>query len=214
MWDYFKDHWNYECIMWWVYMTMFNLGFKLFGSYYGIRIAKKPYIKHKMYGFTNRCIDGKYVIALDYDRVDIDWLVSEIKVMINYFNLGTIFIFESSKGSYWVVCLKKVKFRQFVDIMRSSSCDYAHMTVPLNYGMKAWTLRLSPKNKIKPKLIRIIYPKTIDPYMTLSRAHYFLLKKFFKDICITEDEYGLLDDNYELIVSSYGKDGSFINGKK
>lgn len=194
-----------------------KFSFVLFDKLYGFSFATKPYLKQYMYGFTNRCIDGKYIICLDYDRMNLEWILPEIRQLQNNLGLSTFYIFESSPGSYWAVCLTKVSFKHFVDIIRSTSCDDAYKTVPLYYGKKLWTLRLSDKNGIAPKLIHTMVNSSKDTFLNrkLSLAHYKLLKKIYPNIkCLTSD-LKRFDDNLNLICSSYGaeKNNGGINNK-
>ena len=109
----------------------------------------------------------------------------------------------------WAVCLTKVTFSQFVEILKMSSCDQAYKYVPLNYGKKLWTIRLSEKNNNKPKfLTKLILCGKQGKYYDneCSLAHFELLSKFYKKDFEGNDWIGLdkFDNNEQLIVSSYG----------
>ena len=183
---------------------MFKLNFLLGKYYYGISIVRKPYLKERMYGITNRCRDGQYIVTLDYDLTELEWIIAELKVLMKVHNLGTVYIFESSKGNYWAVSLAKKSFKEFVEIMQSTSCDNAYKWVPLNYGKKLWTIRLSPKNKRKPKLVYMLRYVDVTRKIQISKAHYMLLRKFYPKIRLGPHEEKNLDEEKEMIISSYG----------
>jgi len=107
----------------------------------------------EVFGYTNRTRDGKYIVFLDYDRVSFDWIVDECKVLQEMFGLRTFYFFQSSKDGFHAVCFDKVKLKTLLLILSNSSVDPRYHQVPLHWGKKIWTLRLTEKNdkNIKPK---------------------------------------------------------------
>ena len=181
-----------------------KFSFRAFNRLFGFSVATKPYIDDRQFGFTNRCIDGKYIVCLDYDKVRIDWLVPELKIIQETWDLGTFYIIESSPGKYWAVCLDKMRFRDFVDLIHQTSCDASYRHVPLSYGMRLWTIRLSTKKGFPPKLVGIIKRKPRHRTRQTSLAHAIIMERFYPQVTI--DGYtDFRDDGYvKLILSSYG----------
>lgn len=121
---------------------------KLFG--YEWAFSRRRIRTEPVKGITNLCEDGRLCIFLDFDNISIQRLKKEIEFIQNKFDLGTFFIFSSSENSYHAVCLDKVSFHQHLKIMRETSVDENYINVPNKYGLKLWTLRLSPKNGVIP----------------------------------------------------------------
>ena len=149
----------------------FNLLGKRIGFSFDIRNQKKEWVT----GYTNRCKDGMYVICLDLDNVELEWIEGELRRLQEDFELGTFYIFRSSENSYHAVCLDKVLFVELISIMESSTVDPDYLRVPLKWGKKVWTLRLTPKDK------EIEFVKAIrcGSSRKQSLAHGLLLEKVF-----------------------------------
>lgn len=185
----------------------FRWNFRIWNTLYGISFATKPYIKERQYGFTNRCSDGKYIVCLDYDRSLLTSVIQEVKLLQKTYKLGSFFIFESSKNSYWAVCLDKVRFDQFVTMIKMTSCDEAYKYVPLNYGVKLWTLRLSEKNGRAPRLVYRVVKTGERVSRGVSEAHYELLQKFYPNLTLHVTEAKFLDGLFDVVCSTYGAEG-------
>jgi len=152
--------------------------FDIFGKqiviniYLGIRPLKETII----YGYTNRCIDGKYIITLDYDCPFDDFYMSELTTLQKKYKLSDFYIFATNKG-FHAVCIDKVTLKTFIQIITDSSCDHNYREVPFRHGKKLWTLRFSEKNKTKPVFAVLINSK--NKIYKQSLAHTLLLNKIF-----------------------------------
>jgi len=149
----------------------FNCLGKRIGFSFDIRNQKKEWVS----GYTNRCKDGFYVVCLDYDNLELEWVEGEVKRLQDDFDLGTFYIFRSSEDSYHAVCLDKVLFSDLISIMECSTVDPDYLRVPLKYGRKIWTLRLTPK-KNDIEFVKAIRKESIRQQ---SLAHGLLLEKVF-----------------------------------
>ncbi len=127
-------------------------------------------------GITNRCKNGQYVLFLDYDNVPLQWIIEELSYIQKTFRMGDLHIFKTSKG-YHVVNTEKRSFNIIVDMMKSTSCDVNYINVPLRYGKRVWTLRVSDKKgKAKTRYIHTI--KGVNRRET-STPHNMLLKRLY-----------------------------------
>lgn len=124
-------------------MTSIKIGKHLFG----FRFVHRKFEGKQMIGYTNRCIDGKYIVFLDYDDMEWDWVADELKRLQDDFELSDFWIFKSSGISYHAVCFDKVTLKEYILILKNSSCDINYQGVPLKYGQKIWTLRLTAKEE-------------------------------------------------------------------
>lgn len=163
-------------------------------------MARKQEVE--VFGFTNRCMDGLYVIFIDYDGLDEDWIIGELRRLQDEFGLSTFYLSQSSRLNHHAICLDKVPLNYFLDILKNSSVDYNYMRVPLNYGRKTWTLRTSEKRGESIKFKGILpssnkeFKKSLAHAMKLSEMFNIPLSFFVED----KKEF---DEENELIISKY-----------
>ena len=153
-------------------------------------------------GYTNRCIDGKYIVMLDYDNMELDWVINEVKFLQNEFNLSEFYIFRSNTANFHAVCLDKVNFWEYKDILESSSVDPAYKQIPFKYGKKLWTLRVTPKNgkslkyELKMPVISNVLAREV------STPHMKLLTTLFEIHDFSVDSKRL-DNQDQMILAKY-----------
>ena len=127
-------------------------------------------------GITNRCKDGQFVLFLDYDRVPIEWISDELSYIQELFGVGDLHVFKTSKG-FHVINTEKRSFADTLEIMKYTSCDSHYIDVPLKYGKKAWTLRISDKKgKPKTKYFITFHNRNI---LQMSKPHNWLLRELY-----------------------------------
>ena len=151
------------------HITLFNKDIHFnFGIYQAFTTWKK--------GITNRCVDGQFVLFLDYDRAPLDWILDEIWLLQQQYRLGDVHIFKTAKGHH-AVNTEKRPFWDVLRIMRSTSADPLWIDWPVKYGKKAWTLRVSDK-KGKPP---IAYVATVPGKNMLpqSEPHNWVLRNVY-----------------------------------
>jgi len=132
--------------------------------------------KHYVVGYTNRCDDGKYVLFLDYDNIELSWLLTELNHLIRKYSLGDIYVFESSPRSFHVICLDKFRREEFLRIAKDTSVDERYIYVPLKYGKGVWTLRLTEKDSKDIKFVKMLKGNGMRQQ---SYAHAKILNKLF-----------------------------------
>lgn len=152
--------------------------------------------KELIHGYTNRCIDGKYIVFLDYDRIDFDWIKEELKHLQTMFSLGDFYIFQSSEESYHAVCLDKIELNKYVQVLKNSSVDVNYVNVPLYFGRKIWTLRLTDKDKLSVRFVGKF--KSIGKKMQ-SSAHADVLNKLFN----LKIKLNYPDNKKKLVLAQY-----------
>lgn len=126
-------------------------------------------------GSSNRTIDNKRIFYIDYDNLKESYVKEELLLLQEQYNLGKIYVFESSESSFHAVSFCKLSLNEFVDILENSSCDYAFKNMPhyLKFS-KYWVLRqFSKGNKKRPKFKYCLKAKTNKKQ---SSAHH----KYFK----------------------------------
>lgn len=142
---------------------------------YDIGLAIRNMKQVDVEGYTNRCKDGFYIVTLDYDNLEPDWIINEIKRLQKDFNLGEFLLFKSNKGVH-AVCNDKVTLKEFTEIAMNSSMDQFHFSVPLLYGKRIWTLRYSEKDGKRPKFFAKVDGESTR---VRSNAHVQLLEFLF-----------------------------------
>ena len=126
-------------------------------------------------GITNKCVDGKYVIFLDYDDIPLKWVMEEIHFLLQEHDLGVFHLFRTNNG-FHAICTEKVTLRKLIAIMRDSSTDAAYLSVPLRRAKKLWTLRVTKKGRLI-KYVNSSYGKR--SWRQISRPHAVLLNKLY-----------------------------------
>jgi len=164
---------------------------------YALQIQVRDRRKTRMYGYTNRCKDGRYIVMLDHDNIDLHYLEEELKHLQEHFQLSNFYVFQSSTNSYHSVCFDKVTLSQLVTILKNSSVDPNYINVPLHYGRKMWTLRVSEKNSVSVQYIKTIM-SSANRYEK-SHAHIALVQQLFK-IAINNTH---ADKEKDLVLSTY-----------
>jgi hypothetical protein len=176
-----------------------SLSFNLFSWRVGAMFSVKRVGVVDVDALTNRCVDGRYVVFLDYDDRVLDWVVDELRYLQLEQNLGTFYLFRSSKDSFHAVCFDKLTFIDYLTVLNRSSCDPNYRKVPFLFGKRLWTLRFSPKKNVVPQLVKVLFnPST----RTQSTPH----KKFFSRLHGFEPEVTEEDNiggDESLIYASY-----------
>ncbi len=181
-----------------VVITIFVKG-KIFGINIGFSIMKER--KEEVFGYTNRCDDGKFIVFLDYDDMPYEWVIKEIKSIQKDFNLGDFYMFKSSESSFHAVCFTKVQLGTLRTILMNSSCDENYHRVPYSIGKRLLTLRLTEKEGKKPKFNGMLLR---DSPRLESYEHKKLIHKLFR--CMTDDAI-ISNSDFEhptkIIIANY-----------
>ncbi len=178
------------------YSTTFNL----FGRKNSLILRSVKEKSVLMYGFGNRCKDGKYVLFLDYDNTPYNWISEEIGLLQEMFSLGTAYVFQTKNG-YHVVFLEKYTLKQIISFLDVTSCDKNYKTVPLYYGRKIWVLRTSPKVDEELRFIKAHHP-LLPNIEEKSLAHSMYLAKFY-DVPLEDLPIQHLDGQENLTLAHY-----------
>ena len=177
----------------------------MFNRILKIDIFKKR-TNENVVGYTNRCQDGSYVIFLDYDNIEYEWLINEINYLQEMYRLGDFYIFSSSENCFHVVCLDKVPLEYYLKILRSSSVDPNYINVPLYSGRKIWTLRVTDKTsdkrigKNKKGIIDFKAVVVGSSIFKQSKAHTVFVENHFEGFINMGNN---LDELEELILARY-----------
>jgi len=150
-------------------INVFNLEVKVFFGVFKRFNAWKT-------GITNRCKDGQFVLFLDYDLTPIEWIMDELHHLQDECGVGDVYVFKTAKG-FHCVNTEKRSFSDVLRLMQLTSCDPNYIAVPLRYGKKAWTLRVSDKRG-KRKITYEGTSKGVNK-LVMSRPHNWLLRELY-----------------------------------
>lgn len=152
-----------------------KLEFSLFGRVFRFFASSSGRQEKYVAGITNKCLDGRYVIFLDYDEVPYEWVAEELAYLQFAHKLGTFHVFKTLNG-FHAICTDKVGLYTLVRIMRDTSTDAAYLNVPLRRARRVWTLRTSEKGGNVPEWVASL---KMGSQTVKSTAHNELLRKLY-----------------------------------
>jgi len=134
-------------------------------------------------GVNSTLPDGKHILMWDFDDMELKKVVNELQLVQVQNFLPKIYILNSGKPNHYIAyCFKKLEWREAFGIVASTKgVDWNFIKYAAVRGH--FTLRVSPKNGKKPRLVCIIpSPAKEDAsirelrswvkYETLTREHY------------------------------------------
>lgn len=108
-------------------------------------------------GVNSLLPDGKHIIMWDFDDVPLDKVSKALEIVQWFYNLPNIYILNTGTRNHYIAyCFKKCTWRRSVEIVAATQyVDYQFF----KYGVyrERWTLRVSPKEGRKPKLVKILH---------------------------------------------------------
>jgi len=152
-------------------------------------------------GIRNNTPDGKRLLFMDYDEHLLEFIEPEIKHLQKTYGLSDFYIFKSSlkPNGFHAICLDKLRYKEFINIINQSSCDEYYRKMPITTDHHSWVLRsLKKEGSIKPKLVKIIKSKHQEREKSL--AHYLYLKHQHN----IKNKPKKLDKNKILYTIQYG----------
>jgi hypothetical protein len=152
-----------------------------------------------MLGITNLTKDGKWIVFMDFDGFQKDWLDCVIPQIQKLYFLSDAYLFQSSEHGFHIVTFDKFDIHTLVNILRSASCDPNYVFVPLKYGLRLWTLRQNEKKGEKPKFIKI-YKAPHRDFHSRSLAHMIAFEKIY-NLKIDKTNHDSIEDF--VVVSGY-----------
>mgnify|MGYP001619988995 CR=1 FL=1 len=106
-------------------------------------------------GIKSICSDDAHVLFLEFDDTVISHVWEACRIIQERWQLGTIYIFESSKNNYHAMCLDKLTFGTCMDIQKSTGTMQKYMLFSVVRGY--WVLRVTQKgDKPKPRLVSVM----------------------------------------------------------
>lgn len=151
-------------------------------------------------GWMNRTGDGQMVLFLDYDLMELDWVLQDVDNLAHSFKLSHFFIYQSSRKGFHAVCLDKLSPSKFVEVMRASNCDPVFKQIPSFTSYRSWVLRVDEKgSKDRPRFVKFLkYPYKPDSISTAHMKFIHLMgpsarHKLGRQLCRLEDGNKHLD---------------------
>jgi len=99
-----------------------------------------------VHGYSSRTQDGRYVLFHDYDNLDKESIVNELKYLQEVHNLGDYYLFRMDReNSFHAVCIDTFSLRDAYKIQQETACDLAFIHSIKNLQTKEWILRWGKK---------------------------------------------------------------------
>ena len=135
-----------------------------------------------VHGYSSRTQNGRYVLFHDYDNLDLQAVVDELKYLQKRFKLSDYYIFELDReNSFHAVCLDTFSLSQAYDIQKATSCDLAFIHSIKRLQSKEWILRWDKKgDRGAPEYLLKLESKFSQRKKSL--AHGLFLKKLGVDL--------------------------------
>jgi len=108
-------------------------------------------------GYMNRTKDGFYLPFLDYDRLNLDSIESELNRLAKDYDLPHWIILKSGGKGYHAVCLSKVNANVWTQLLYDSSADWNFKNVPNKQSYRSWVLRINSDGvRPAPKFVKLM----------------------------------------------------------
>lgn len=161
------------------------------GWHFFFVLSRAP--KVKTLGMANLCLDGKFVLFLDYDNCSLYRVRQEVLMLQREFNLGTLAILTTGisftddlveYGNYHVVGVMKFNsLEECKGVVGLTSCDDNFKRIDQFFHNKYWVLRIFPKYSAnweklreRPILREILHAKS---NREISSSHYNFMKIYY-----------------------------------
>jgi hypothetical protein len=163
------------------------------------------------WGITNRTQDNMFLYFADYDKVELDVVREDIRLLQQHFGLGTAMIRRSSRfyskdparrgltvGNYHAIGFTKLTLPELQDMHRYVRCDQKFKRAGSFAQHRSWVLRIGPK--IYQKSGKIKKPGTvlvdILPARSDKESSLGMIRFFRSDIALDDKKvYNFKPDN-------------------
>jgi hypothetical protein len=111
-------------------------------------------------GVNSQLKDGNHILMWDFDDIPLEIVQTELSIIQSIYDLPNIYILNTGKPNHYIAySFAKCSWRLTVEILAATPylCeDY------FKWGVfrKRFTLRVTPKENRKPKLVALLYSKT------------------------------------------------------
>lgn len=131
-------------------------------------------------GYSSRTLNGRYVLFMDYDNLELPTVVEELKYLQNKFKLSEFYVFSTGReGAYHAVCLDVMPMQEAYEILKQSSCDLSFIHAIKNLEYREWVLRIGTKGERSPPKFWLAVPSKHHERMR-SSAHAAFIRKMFR----------------------------------
>lgn len=178
----------------------FKLSFSIGNTSVMLSLFSMPTPKVPTIAIASRVSGTPYhVVFLDYDYIELDVLVDELRALQDTFKLSDFHIFKMDrKDAYHAICLDMLPLSEVRRIVASSSCDLAFKSVLQFNELRSWILRTYEKGKRKrPEFLGIVESKHNEHVQSAVHAKY--LNLHYRTFIKLKKPY----DSSDLYMTSY-----------
>lgn len=155
-----------------------NLPFSKKGFLFRFSLYNAP--NCRVCGYSSRTQTGQYVLFHDFDELELQDVIEELKYLQKKFCLSDYYIFQmpDNPKSIHCVCLDAMPLSEAYEIQKHTSCDQAFIHAIKNLKMREWVLRFSEKGeRKKPVFVKTVFSNNFKRIKSSAHAE-FLLKWF------------------------------------
>ena len=130
-----------------------------------------------VHGYSSRTEKGRYVLFHDYDNLELDSIISELKYLQKQFKLSNYYLFKLDReNSFHAVCIDTFALNQAYEIQKETSCDLAFIHSIKNLQTREWILRIGKKGNRQPPQFLTVIKNPFDEREKSSAHKEFLIK--------------------------------------
>lgn len=167
---------------------------RIFRAYFQFYRAPTAWV----HGYSARTEQGKSVLFMDYDNLDLKSVLQELRFLQQKHSLSDFYVFELDRtDSFHAVCLDTMPLSEVHKILTASSCDAAFINSVRLLRSREWVLRFDKKaNRAAPSFICKVRAKGCR---IKSSAHALFLKQLNAPVSVS----GKWDHCKELTLIDY-----------
>lgn len=130
-----------------------------------------------VHGYSSRTKSGRYVLFHDYDSLNLQDVIEELKWLQEKFGLSDYHVFELDREeSFHAVCLDTLSLAEAYSVQKQTSCDLAFIHSIKTLKTREWILRWGKKGNRSPTKY-LLTVKSKHDCRVKSLAHALFLRK-------------------------------------
>jgi len=121
-------------------------------------------------GVNSTLPEGDHILMWDFDNIPLDDVITALQSVKYFYTLPNIYIFNTGTPDHYIAyCFKAMPWRHSVSIVAATIGVDPNF---FKYGVyrEHWTLRVTPKEGRKPKLVKILH-STIPEDVNISELN-------------------------------------------
>jgi len=155
-------------------------------------------------GIRSICSDNQHILFMDLDKYDMQELNKKVSELQQEYDVGSLYLFESSKGSYHLVSFNKFTYGECIDIMKFFDWGCLKKYCLFSIKRNSWVLRFTGKyQKEAPQFVKKYSKKNTSRQQSSAHEKFFRLNYDVNNIDMPnpDNTFGLVIDTYSTTKS-------------